>query len=153
MNKTLSNGVGPRRSCSCLLISMVLFTWSWFLSNFYRIYYRWHSPDGFKRHQMPCLYIFKHLLFQCNNPAAHGAHKSSSQIITPEEGPGRDHGVRKDQSELMRLAGSADFWLALSANRLNHGEEVMCPGQWVVMLEMLAWAVCVCACICMCVCV
>ncbi|CAB1414428.1 unnamed protein product [Pleuronectes platessa] len=30
---------------------------------------------------------------------SHGAHKSSSQIITTEEGPGRDTGAREDQSK------------------------------------------------------
>ena len=76
------------------------------------------------------------LFFPCDNPKGTRVHKSNSRI-TAREGRGVPVKLKetgKDQSKVERPAGSAAFWLALSANRLNQGEEVRCPTQWVVMM-------------------
>lgn len=61
--------------------------------------------------------------------------------------PGQAYGVMKNQSEVESLAESAAFWLTLSTNRLNQGEEAWCPRQQVTVMEMLACAF-VHACVC-----
>lgn len=76
------------------------------------------------------------LFFSCDNPKGTRVHKSNSRITAREWAgvPVKLKESGKDQSKVERPAGSAAFWLALSANRLNQGEEVRCPTLWVVMM-------------------